>query len=227
MQSVSSFATRIFDANISIYALVNNAAVFYAAPSLTKDNIDITFQTNYVGPFLLTILLLPALRSHSSSSRIINICSQAHRIPTEFPKLEYQNSSYTDTAQNRFEAYQYSKFYLVSFSNHLNRILENTKVSVHCVDPGNVETNIFRSFPFLSNPWLFALQKPIRLVCVKTPNEGIQTILHALLATAPPFYMINLKESNEINPRVFDQVLSNSIWTESQKLCATHLPSTI
>ena len=53
---------------------------------------------------------------------------------------------------------------------------------MNSVDPGNVETRIYRNFPFLSNPILYALQKPIRLLVMKTPWEGAQGILHALLA---------------------------------------------
>jgi NAD(P)-dependent dehydrogenase (short-subunit alcohol dehydrogenase family) len=46
---------QIFFTNISflgeygIHALVNNAAVFYLPLEQTKDNFDVTFQTNYLG----------------------------------------------------------------------------------------------------------------------------------------------------------------------------------
>lgn len=54
---------------------------------------------------------------------------------------------------------------------------------MNAVNPGNVETNIFRNFPQLSNPWLFALQWPIRKLVVKSPSQGAQTHLHALLTS--------------------------------------------
>jgi retinol dehydrogenase-12 len=54
---------------------------------------------------------------------------------------------------------------------------------VNAVDPGNVETNIFRHFPFLNNKFLYALQWPIRFLVVKSPRQGAQTLLHCLLTS--------------------------------------------
>lgn len=224
--STKAFADRIIASQKTVYALINNAGIFYQPPGLTADGIDITFQTNYLGPFLLTLLLLPALRANGAGARIINLSSKAHLAPTEFNTSD-PHQAYEDTCQNRFAAYQFSKFYLVLFANRLNRILQNSKVSVHCVDPGNVETNIFRTFPPLANPLLFALQKPIRLFCIKTPIEGAQSIVHALLATAPSFYITNLCESRDVHYRAFDPCLAEALWLTSRKLCAGHLTSAI
>lgn len=59
----------------------------------------------------------------------------------------------------------------------------DTNVIVNAANPGNVETNIFRNYPPLSNPWLFALQWPIRCLVVKSPKQGAQTLLHCLLTS--------------------------------------------
>lgn len=52
---------------------------------------------------------------------------------------------------------------------------------MNAANPGNTETSIYRNFPPLSNPWLYALQWPIRLLVVKSPTQGAQTLLHTLL----------------------------------------------
>lgn len=62
------------------------------------------------------------------------------------------------------------------------RCVPDQGVSVVSVDPGNVETRIFRHFPPLSHPVLKLLQWPLRLIVVKTPLEGAQTLLHAVLS---------------------------------------------
>lgn len=224
LASVSEFAQRIINLNEPVFALVNNAGIFYAKPSNTVDGIEVTFQTNYLSPFLLSLLLLPALRKHSCS-RIINLSSRAHLIPTEIPNPEF-HQTFEDTPLKRFESYQYSKFCLTLSAHHLSEILDQTNVRVHCVDPGNTETNIFRSFPQLANPVSFALQKPIRFFCVKTPSEGIQPIVHGLLANEPPFYIENLSEGT-INRRVLYPTLSNTIWQMSRNMCKSHLTSSI
>lgn len=224
LTSVSEFSKKIIQSNEPVFALVNNAGIFYAKPSNTLDGIEVTFQTNYLSPFLLSLLILPALRKHSCS-RIINLSSRAHLIPTEIPNPEF-HQTYEDTPLKRFEAYQYSKFCLTLSAHHLNEILDKTNVQVHCVDPGNTETNIFRSFPQLADPIAFALQKPIRFFVVKTPYEGIQSVLHGLLASDAPFYIENLSEGT-INRRVLYPTLSNTIWQMSRNMCKSYLTSNI
>lgn len=240
LASVATFAQQFETNNSSIYALINNAGIFYAQPANTIDDIEITFQTNYLGPFLLTVLLLPALRRHITQTyvnyseqpnRIIFLSSEAHLQITSTPCPQF-HAKFEDTPQNRFAAYQYSKLYLVLFAHRLNRLLEKSSnvVTVHCVDPGNTETPIFRTFPQLSDPLLFAIQKPLRLFIIKTPYEAAQSILHIVLTPnpKPPFYIKNLIECNNINYHAInDRIQSDVLWTISRNLCAKHLKFTI
>lgn len=220
--SIQKFVERVIKLNKPIYGLVNNAGIFYAPPHTTDDNLDQTFQTNYLGHFLLTILLLPQLRKHPES-RIINLASEAHLSAYYFPQPLYHHK-FTDTSANRFIAYQYSKFCLVLFAHKLSTLLSNSTVSVHCVDPGNTETNIYRTFPQLSNKFFFYLQKPVRIFSVKTPSEGAQGILYSLLSfEKPPFYIKNCKESQQINQRIYDPILSDALWLISRKYLQDHL----
>lgn len=226
-QSITNFSTRILSKNKTIYALVNNAGIFYNKPSQTVDNIEKTFQTNFLGPFLLTILLLPALRKYPGNSRIVNLSSQSHLVPYLFPQPEF-HKEFEETEENYFKSYEYSKFCIVLFANKLGSLLFNSNVSVHCVDPGNTETNIFRYFPQLSNKILYILQKPIRFFVIKTPREGAQTVLHTILYNKiPPFYLKDLEESKIINKRVFDPILADTLWLMSRKFCQNYLTSTV
>lgn len=59
----------------------------------------------------------------------------------------------------------------------------DSNIIVNAANPGNVETNIYRYFPPLANPFLYALQWPIRLLIIKSSRQGAQTILHALLTS--------------------------------------------
>ncbi|KAJ3248031.1 hypothetical protein HK104_007757, partial [Borealophlyctis nickersoniae] len=58
--------------------LVNNAGIMATPFTLTKDALESQFATNHVGHFLLTLTLLPLLKS-SAPSRIVNLSSVAHR----------------------------------------------------------------------------------------------------------------------------------------------------
>lgn len=227
LKSIVSFVDQVGLLGKPVYALVNNAGIFYAPPVLTSDQIEQTFEVNYLGHYLLTILLLPKLKQHSGGSRIVNIVSKAHQAVERFPDKEL-HQAYEDSPQNRFRAYQYSKFCLVLFAHKLSLILANTSVTVHCVDPGNVETAIYRHFPQLNNKILYWLQKPVRLLTVKTPQEGAQAIIYAVLSkTTPSFYLSNhyskKSEKSEVNPRIYNPILGDTLWTLSRQMCRVHL----
>lgn len=176
----------LFQGQNSVHTLVNNAAVFYLPQTLSKDNFDVTFQTNYLGkmcselyhghikiqiflgPFYLTLKVLPIL---ADNSRVVNISSEAHRL---------SKSIELSKRASLFEVYGHSKLCLNLFTRKLASLLEN-KTSVS-VDPGNVETNIFRHYPLLSSPILRFLFWPIRYLTVKTPEQGAQSVLYAILS---------------------------------------------
>ncbi|XP_019866007.1 retinol dehydrogenase 12 [Aethina tumida] len=178
--SVISFADSLNSEFTEIYALVNNAGVFYHPQGLTEDGFEITLQVNYLSHFILTQHLLKLLKK-SVHARIVNVTSEAHRKVNVYD-LKAVTKCQTEF-RSHFVAYGVSKLALILFTRELSKQLQNTNVIVNAVNPGNVETGIFRYYPPLNNIWLFALQYPIRLLVVKSPQQGVQTVLHALLTS--------------------------------------------
>jgi len=76
LQSVRSFARSFYQKyGETLNLLVNDAGI--GAPSiLSQDGFELVFQVDYLGPFLLTELLLPALR-RGRPSRVVNVASGA------------------------------------------------------------------------------------------------------------------------------------------------------
>lgn len=110
------------------------------------------------------------------------------------------------------------------FARRLRSLLENSAVSVHCVDPGNTETSIYRTFPPLANRLLFALQAPIRFFVVNTPPEGAQGVLHALRSTDRPFYVQRATEATLAHHRRADDPrVADQLWQRTRQLCGQHL----
>jgi len=70
--SVHGFARRFYsEFGPELHVLANNAGAALGVSGNTQDGFEAFFQINYLGPFLLTELLLPALRA-SATSRVIN-----------------------------------------------------------------------------------------------------------------------------------------------------------
>lgn len=70
-------AAAVLNAN-RIDLLVNNAGIAGNPHHLTEDGFQLLFQVNYLGPFLLTHLLLPSLRE--SKGRVVNVASSEQAI---------------------------------------------------------------------------------------------------------------------------------------------------
>jgi NAD(P)-dependent dehydrogenase (short-subunit alcohol dehydrogenase family) len=70
--------------------LVNNAGALLDRRERSRDGVEMTFATNVLGPFLLTALLLPALRA-AAPSRVITVSSggmYTARLDADDPQLE-------------------------------------------------------------------------------------------------------------------------------------------
>lgn len=80
-KAVDEFKTKEGDLSI----LINNAGLLGVPYELTKDGYEITYQVNFVGHFLLTLLLIPLLTKNGSNPpRIINVSSIGHKFAYKY-----------------------------------------------------------------------------------------------------------------------------------------------
>lgn len=137
--SVRSLAV-LFDSKYPrLDLLVNNAATFMSKRVLTPDGLELMFATNYLGPFLLTRLLLPRLEA-ARPSRVINISAPSSIMP-DFDDLQGER------AFGAIGAFGASKAALLLFTYALSRRLEGRGVTVNAYHPGIVRTSLVRGAP--------------------------------------------------------------------------------
>lgn len=90
LDSVRAFAIRVRADFEVLHALVLNAGMnsfqLTEAERRTADNFDVTFQTNYVGHFLLALELMPLMRATAAMvpciapCRLVTLSSTTHRL---------------------------------------------------------------------------------------------------------------------------------------------------
>ena len=76
--SIRVAAGRVASAHPALDVLVNNAGIAVRGRELSPDGHELTWATNFLGPFLLTRLLLPQLRA-GRGPRVVNGSSEGHR----------------------------------------------------------------------------------------------------------------------------------------------------
>lgn len=180
LKSVKQFASEMISRGSDINILINNAGIMFGPYELTDDGLENQMSTNYFGHFLLTILLLPVLKSSAersqTNSRVINVSSCAHFAGSWLDFEDLNAKKY----YSAYQTYCNSKAAQIMFTKYLSEKLQTeecSSVNVNCIHPGVVNTGLFqhdgwaRIFSFL--PWLF----------FKTPKQGADSIVFA--ATSP------------------------------------------
>lgn len=121
--------------------LINNVGGLYGKRWETVDGIEGTLALNHLGPFLLTQLLLPMLRT-SAPSRIVNIASEGHKAAKT---VDFDSFS-ANNWKRGFRIYSQTKLCNVLFTYELARRLNGTGITVNTLHPGIVDTALFRRF---------------------------------------------------------------------------------
>lgn len=119
--------------------LVNDAAVFESKRVVTQDGLELMFATNYLGPFLLTRLLVPSLEA-ASPSQVINVSAPSSMMP-DLDDLQGER------AFAPIRAFGASKAAVLLFTYALASRLHGKGVSVNAYHPGLVRTKLVRRAP--------------------------------------------------------------------------------
>ena len=120
LDSVRSAAKTVLELGQAIDVLLNNAGLMNSHRRETVDGYEETLAVNHFAPFLLTGLLLPAIKSAGSSARIVNVASGAHKFVRgmQFDDLQSENEF------KMFNVYGRSKLANMLFTRSLAKRLE-------------------------------------------------------------------------------------------------------
>jgi retinol dehydrogenase 14 len=215
--SVRSLAEQIRRKCDRLDVLINNAGAAMPARELSVDGIEMTIALNYLGAALLTFLLLDLLKA-GAPARIVNISSAAHRRGRpDMNDLQFERRKYSGIA-----AYSQSKFLMNAFTFEMARRLAGTGVTVNCLHPGVVNTNIWDAdLPFALKA-IVALMKPFMLNSKKGAAVSLYLASSPALALTSGQYFEKSKPA-EFHPLSRDPQLSADIWAWTQKMVRADL----
>jgi retinol dehydrogenase-14 len=207
-EEVRRFAARLIDHHPRIDVLINNAGVFMTERRLTSDGRESTFAINHLAGFLLSHLLLPALRE-GPSGRIVNVSSGAHLSG----RLDWDNLE-GERGYDGFAAYALSKLANVLTTVEMARRLRGGTITVNALHPGVVSTKLLRAgFGGRGNDSL---------------QEAAATSVHLALApelgTATGGYYAR-KQPSRMNPLANEKTITGRFYEHSCRLVGqTPLP---
>jgi len=174
LASVRAVAEEIAHRWPAIHVLVNNAGVNSARRAASIDGHEMTLAVNYLAPFLLTTLLVPAI-GRGGTSRIVNVTSIfAHLTRVDRDDLMFERRRYDSTT-----AYNQSKLAITMFTMELGERLAGSGIIVNGVSPGLVATDLMREHSLFTMGWL----RPLWRTMLLTPEQAAERIVR--VATSP------------------------------------------
>ena len=129
MAEVEALASVVARQQARLDVLINNAGVYKAPGTITRDGLDVRFAVNTIAPYLLTQRLLPLL---DASGRVVNLSSAA-QAPVDAEALTGQLRLPDD-----YEAYAQSKLAITMWSRHIALALGQDGPVFIAVNPGSL-----------------------------------------------------------------------------------------
>ncbi|MEH6548718.1 MAG: SDR family NAD(P)-dependent oxidoreductase [Pseudomonadales bacterium] len=224
LDSVRRCADTVLAEHDSLDVLLANAGIMACGKGETAQGHEMQFGTNHLGHFLLTCLLVPALKK-AAPSRAVVLSSAAHKYgDVDLADPDYRNQDY-----DKWMAYGRSKTANAQFSAELNRRLVSYGITANAVHPGMVMTELGRNLEQSDFELLGDMAKQSGTQ-FKTPAQGAATEVWA--ATAPELegkgglYLedctigVLAKEGNTGGYQAYalDLEAASRLWSVSEKL---------
>jgi NAD(P)-dependent dehydrogenase (short-subunit alcohol dehydrogenase family) len=225
LASVRACARRVLARHDALHILVNNAGVMACPFATTAEGCELQFGSNHLGHFLLTCLLVPALR-HGAPSRVVCLTSGGHRAsPVVFEDIHFAQRPY-----DKWQSYGQAKTANVLFAVELDRRLGAAGVHAYAVHPGGIFTELSRH---LVQEDFELLQKQMAGVQIlsKSVEAGAATSVYA--ATAPELegrggiyledcHVAEIKDdprdADGVRSYALDPALARRLWSVSEEL---------
>ncbi|XP_058974444.1 retinol dehydrogenase 13-like [Musca domestica] len=208
LQSVRDFVEKFNEEVQRLDILINNAGIMSTPLGYTIDGYEQQLAVNHLGPFLLTNLLLDKLKA-SAPSRIVVVSSLTHRVG----KIK-QHDLNSKKSYGKFEAYAQSKLANVLFTRHLAKRLRGTGVTINCLHPGSIHTEIGRNDPLMDK-----MISTVGKFVLRSVKGGAQTTIFAAIDPAIESdsgeYYHNMKRG-KLAKLAKDEKLAEWLWKESE-----------
>jgi len=207
--SVRKLADDFKKTHDRLHVLVNNAGLIMGKRLVTVDNLETTFEVNYLSHFLLTLLMLDTLKD-SAPSRVVNVSSTASlRGHIDFDDLQEERG------YSAMKSYSQSKLAQVLFTYELARKLASSGVTVNALHPGVVRSSWGNEGGALGIG--IRLGRPFMI----SPKKGAETPIY--LASSPEIEDVSgkyfsKKRENRSSKESYDENEAKRLWEISLRL---------
>jgi NAD(P)-dependent dehydrogenase (short-subunit alcohol dehydrogenase family) len=203
-------AGEIAAAEPRVDALINNAGALFSSRQVTADGLEMTFATNHMSYFVVTLGLAERLHA-TPGARVINTSSHAHKgRHLDFDDLQSEKD------YRGFPVYGRSKLCNILFTRELAKRWADTGVTANSLHPGFVATRFGDS-----SGGFFQHGIQVAKLFAISPEKGAETIIY--LASSDEVAKVSGKyfyKCRAVNPTsdAQDDVSAQRLWEESVRV---------
>ena len=133
ISSIKSFVSKIKQDRVKFDYFYNNAGVYRMPKTYTKDGLDITIGTNFIGTYLLNKLILAYVVENKFNTKFIFTTS----VLAYFHKINYDDF-FLEKNYNKIKSYSYSKRETIHMAKYFTE--KYPSLSFNLVHPGSTYT---------------------------------------------------------------------------------------
>jgi len=194
---------------------IHNTGVYHTTKTLSPDAIEMVFQVNHLGSFMLNYLLKERFMAENRV-RIIYVNSEGHRFSlagVHTDDLDWKRHIYTG-----LKSYGAAKTAQLLTMMRFSDYFAGSSVTINAMHPGNVVTNIGNN-----NGKLYRkLKETIVLPSAKSPQVSAQALLYLaasrdMQGVSGKFF--NLTTAELPAPHARDKDAVTEVWNKSLSLC--------
>ena len=214
LAEIHAVAKQLSALERNIDVLIHNSGVYVTKTTLTTNNLEMTFQTNYLSTFILNYYAKEKF-INQNSGRIIFVNSEAHRFAVWGLNLDDLN--WYKHRYSGLKSYGAAKTAQLLSMIKLKEYFAGTGVTVNAMHPGNVKTNSGQN-----NGRLYKIFKRIVVDSTAKPLDISAEALYFLGVsseldnTSGKFF--NLTTEEEPAPPALDRDAAERLWILSYEL---------
>jgi len=214
ISDVQKVGYELLDSNLKIDVFIHNAGVFSTKKLFTEDDIELVFQVDYLGSFILNYILKDKLKAQDKT-RIIFVNSEGHRFAIFGLRLD--DLKWEDHNYGGLRSYGAAKTAQLLSMIKFDEYFKDSGVTINAMHPGSVKTNMGenngRTYRFFKHAFVDRSTKSPEISAKALYYLGVSKEIEDV---SGKFFRLTAEE--EPAPPALDKEVAEELWELSIQL---------